>query len=297
MNLLITGSIAWTKEELNQISDLGHNIVFMQQEKDPLPCDAKWIEGIIGNGIFLHHDIEKFVNLKYIQLTSAGFDRVPMDYVKEHDISIFNARGVYSIPMAEFAISGVLQLYKQSRFFLENQKEHRWEKHRGLLELNEKKVCIVGCGSVGDECAKRFKAFGCEIIGVNRTKKKSSIYDEIVGIHELDLAIENADIVIVTLAFTEDTFHLINKKRLAKLKKEVVLVNLSRGEVIETQSLIEKLPKIKGAVLDVFEEEPLAPDNQLWDMNNVIITPHVSFIGDNNNKRLARIIFEHLKGR
>ena len=81
------------------------------------------------------HPIEKFVNLKYIQLTSAGFDRVPMDYVKEHGIEIHNARGVYSVPMAEFAVAGVLELYKKIRFFHENQKKHNWEKHRGLLEF------------------------------------------------------------------------------------------------------------------------------------------------------------------
>ena len=99
--------------------------------------------------LFLSHPIEKFTNLRYIQLTSAGFDRVPMEYVKVHNIEIRNARGVYSIPMAEFALCGVLQLYKQSRFFMENQKARTWEKHRRLLELSGKTVCIIGCGSVG----------------------------------------------------------------------------------------------------------------------------------------------------
>ena len=160
MNLLVTGAVARTEKELAMLRELGHKVVFMQQEKSPLPCDATWVEGIIGNGIFLSHPIEKFTSLRYIQLTSAGFDRVPMDYVKQHGIEIHNARGVYSIPMAEFALCGVLQLYKQSGYFHENQKLHKWEKHRGLLEIFGKNVCIVGCGSVGTECAKRFKAFG-----------------------------------------------------------------------------------------------------------------------------------------
>lgn len=126
MNLLVTGAFDCTEKELNMLRELGHNVVFMQQEKAPLPCDAAWVEGIIGNGIFLSHPIEQFTSLKYIQLTSAGFDRVPMDYVKEHGIEIHNARGVYSIPMAEFALCGVLQLYKQSEYFLKNQKVHKW---------------------------------------------------------------------------------------------------------------------------------------------------------------------------
>ena len=148
MNLLVTGAFDCTEKELNMLCERGHEVVFMQQEKSPLPCEAGWVEGIIGNGIFLSHSIEQFTSLRYIQLTSAGFDRVPMDYVEQHGIEIHNARGVYSVPMAEFAVSGVLQLYKQSRYFHENQKAHKWEKHRGLTELYGKQVCIVGCGSV-----------------------------------------------------------------------------------------------------------------------------------------------------
>lgn len=138
MNLLVTGAFNCEKNELNILRELGHNVVFMQQENSPLPCEASWVEGIIGNGIFLSHPIQQFTSLKYIQLTSAGFDRVPMDYIEQHGIEIHNARGVYSIPMAEFAICGVLQLYKQSRYFYENQKLCEWKKNRDLFELFEK---------------------------------------------------------------------------------------------------------------------------------------------------------------
>ena len=139
MNLLITGAWNDAKDHFDELEKLGHHIEFLQFEKEALPCPYEWVEGVICNGLFLFHAIEKFANLKYIQLTSAGFDRVPMEYVEEHQIEIHNARGVYSIPMAEFALFGVLELYKQGRFFMENQKQHRWEKHRELLELNEKR--------------------------------------------------------------------------------------------------------------------------------------------------------------
>ena len=165
MNLLITGAWQEAREHFDEIEALGHSIVFMQQEKDALPCDPGWVEGTICNGLFLHHPIDAFPNLRFIQLTSAGFDRVDMAYVQSHGIEIHSARGVYSIPMAEFALCGVLRLYKQTRFFEENQRAHRWEKHRGLRELFGKTVVIVGCGSVGTECAKRFSAFGCRVIG------------------------------------------------------------------------------------------------------------------------------------
>ena len=186
MNLLITGAWQSAYENILALEQLGHRVVFMQQEKEGLPCDAEWIEGVICNGLFLYHKIEEFKNLRYIQLTSAGFDRIPMDYVEEHGIEIHNARGVYSIPMAEFAIAGVLQIYKQSRFFYENQRKHKWEKHRGLLELSGKNVCIVGCGSVGTECAKRFKAFGCEIIGIDLFPRKDAFYDQMRGLDKFE---------------------------------------------------------------------------------------------------------------
>lgn len=295
MNLLVTGAFTWTEDELNILKKLGHEIVFMQQEKDELPCTPEWIEGIIGNGIFLSHPIEQFASLRYIQLTSAGFDRVPMEYVQAHGIEIHNARGVYSIPMAEFAVSGVLQLYKQSRFFYENQKQHKWEKHRGLLELNEKTVCIVGCGSVGTECAKRFAAFGCNVIGVDLFPREDEQYACIVDLNCLDDELPKADIVVLTLPFTDTTYHLMNEKRFTMLKENAVVVNIARGAVIDTEALSKNVPKLGGAVLDVFEEEPLAENSPLWNMDNVIITPHNSFVGDGNHKRLFDVIMKNLE--
>lgn len=295
MNLLVTGAFNWTEKELDMLHKLGHKTVFMQQEKSPLPCDAAWVEGIIGNGIFLSHPIEQFTSLKYIQLTSAGFDRVPMDYVKEHGIEIHNARGVYSIPMAEFAVSGVLQLYKQSGYFHENQKAHKWEKHRGLLELFGKNVCIVGCGSVGTECAKRFKAFGCNVVGVDIKPYHNEEYDIILSLESLDDVLKDADVIILTLPLTDETKHLMNDARFSDLKESAVIVNMARGAVIDTQAMIEALPKIGGAVLDVFEEEPLDENSPLWDMENVILTPHNSFVGDGNFSRLYTLMLKKIK--
>lgn len=296
MNLLVTGAFDCTENELNKLRQLGHEVVFMQQEKSPLPCDAAWVEGIIGNGIFLYHPISEFASLRYIQLTSAGFDRVPMDYVSAHGIEIHNARGVYSIPMAEFALCGVLQLYKQSGYFHENQKVHKWEKHGGLLELFGKNVCIVGCGSVGTECAKRFKAFGCSVTGVDVKPYQNEAYDAMLPIKSLDDALTNADVIILTLPLTEETRHLINADRFAVMKHGVVLVNIARGAIVDTDALIVALnTHLGGAVLDVFEEEPLDESNPLWDMENVIITPHNSFVGEGNFSRLYTLMLKKIK--
>ena len=295
MNLLVTGAWQQATDYLEEL-EKEHEVIFMQWE-NKLPCEYEWVEGIIGNGIFLSHSIERFKNLRYIQLTSAGYDRVPMNYVEEHQIKIHNARGVYSIPMAEFAIAGVLQLYKQARFFSNNQKNHQWIKHRDLLELNGKKVCIVGCGSVGTECAKRFSAFGCHVVGIDLYPREDEYYQEMLHLKMLDDVLSQMDIIVLTLPLTEETHHLMNDNRFAQLKERAVLVNIARGAIVDTKALIKHLDKLGGVVLDVFEEEPLSENSELWDREDVILTPHNSFVGGNNQKRLLEVIMENLKGK
>ena len=296
MKLLVTGAWKYTQEQLNTLETMGHSVVFMQNEKDPLPCSYEEVEGAICNGLFLHHAIEKFTSLRYIQLTSAGFDRVPMAYVCSKGIAIYNARGVYSIPMAEFTISGVLQLYKQSRFFHENQRRCVWEKHRGVLELYGKTVCIVGCGNIGTECAKRFKAFGCQVIGVDLYPREDVAYEKMYALSGLDGALINADVVVLTLPLTEETRYMFNEQRFAKMKEGSVLVNIARGAVVEEKALQKALDeKLFGAVLDVFEEEPLPLGSPLWKKENIVLTPHNSFIGDGNPDRLYQVIIGNLE--
>ncbi len=297
MNLLVTGAWNCTEEQLKSISALGNNVIFMQNEKDELPCSSEEIEGVICNGLFLYHDVAKFTSLKYIQLTSAGFDRVPMEYVQARGIKIYNARGVYSIPMSEFAVSGVLQLYKQSKFFYKNQEKREWNKHRGLLELYGKTVCIVGCGSVGTECAKRFSAFSCKVIGVDLFPREDEHYEKMYGMCALDDGLRVADIVVLTLPLTDETKNMMNEERFACMKENSILVNIARGAVVAEQALLQALDnKLYGAVLDVFNEEPLPKDNPLWKKENVILTPHNSFVSDENGARLYEIILKNIKG-
>lgn len=294
MNLLITGAWNDAKDHFDELEKMGHHIEFLQFEKEALPCPYEWVEGVICNGLFLFHAIEKFANLKYIQLTSAGFDRVPMEYVEEHQIEIHNAKGVYSIPMAEFALFGVLELYKRGKVFLQNQAKYCWEKQRDLLELYGKKVCIVGCGSVGTECAKRFLAFGCEVIGVDLFPREDENYSSMSGLDMLEDILSECDVVVLTLPLTEETNHLLNESRFARMKRGAILVNIARGAIVDTEALIQALPNLGGVVLDVFEEEPLSEESMLWDMGNAIVTPHNSFVGDGNGKRLSKVILENL---
>lgn len=294
MNLLITGAWEAAKEYFAELEQQGHNIVFMQYEKEKLPCEYGWVQGVVCNGLFITHPIENFVNLQYIQLTSTGYDRVPMQYIKDYGIEIRNAKGVYSIPMAEFCVGGVLSLYKKFSLFEDMKKQHAWVKNRELLELYQKKVCIVGCGNMGSECAKRFQAFGCDVTGVTPHPGKRDYFGQIFGMEYLNQILENSEIVVISIALSEQTINLFDENRMKKMKNGAVLVNLSRGQIVNEQALLRHIKRFTGALLDVFEEEPLHRESPLWDCENVVITPHISYVGDNNSKRISRVIIENL---
>ena len=294
MNLLITGAWGQARETMPQIENMGHPIIFMQQERDELPCAPEWVEGVICNGLFLYHAIEKFINLRYIQLTSIGYDRVPMDYIKEHGIVIHNARDAYSIPMAEHAVACALWFYRDFGVFYDNQKAHTWEKRRNLRELNKKTVLIIGCGNVGTACARAFKGLGCRVDGISKHGRASEVFTKICCPDEMKACLSNADIVIVSVPLSEETKRLIAEDELSAMKDGALLINISRGEVIDTDALIKHLPRLGGAALDVFEEEPLKKDHPLWDCRNVLITPHNSFVGDGNADRLKKTILDYL---
>lgn len=297
MNILITGAWKFDETALERIRSLGNELAILDDEMKALPVPYEWVEGMVANGIFLQHPIESFQNLRYIQLTSAGFDRVPMDYVRQHGIEIHNARGVYSIPIAESVICNVLQLYRSSDQFRDNMRRHVWEKKRNLKELNGKRILIVGCGSVGAACAALFKAFGCQVYGVDLIARTDSCFDEIRPISDLNSSLSDADVVVLTVPLTAETYHLFNREMLRAMRDDSILVNVSRGKVVDTAALIDRLlqKRMAGAVLDVFEEEPLDKNSPLWDLDNVILTPHVSFIGDGNSERLSKLVFNNIQ--
>lgn len=297
MKLLLTGSFSYTDEQIEYLESLGNEVVFVQDERKALDFDVSEIEGVICNGLFLYNNIEKFENLKYIQLTSAGFDRVPLDYINKQGIKIFNARGVYSVPMAEFALTGILQLIKQSRFFEENQRKHIWEKSRTLGELSGKTAVIVGAGNIGAEVAKRLKAFDMMVIGVDVFDSESLYFDKIELLNELNDQLEIADVVVLTLPLMDSTRGMFDKSKFKIMKNSSIFVNIARGPIVVENDLIQALEEneISGAVLDVFENEPLDDNSPLWDMEKVILTPHNSFVGENNNKRMFDVIIDNLE--
>ena len=158
-------------------------------------------------------------------------------------------------------------------------------------------MCIVGCGSVGEECAKRFSAMGCQVFGVDVFPREDNNYIRIFSLDSLNEVIARADVLILTLPLTEKTKHILGADELSLLPECSIIVNISRGGVLNTDALMEVMQRRQDmtAVLDVFEDEPLPCSSPLWDLSNVIISPHNSFVGEGNSLRLWERIIRNIK--
>lgn len=297
MNLLLTGCFNYSENQIQYLHSLGFSIYFMQHEIGELPLAADEVDAVVCNGLFLTHDIAKFQRLSFIQLTSAGFDRVPVNKIKEQGIELHNARGVYSVPMAEWTVFRVLEHYKRAWFFKQEQENGRWTKHRGLREIAGIKVAVIGAGNVGQEVAKLFKAFGAETTGFDIHTNNTPWFDSMKQITALNECIGEFDVVVVTAPLLPSTRGLISREVLNKLKQDAVLVNIARGGLIDEKAMCEVLNIRKDlfVALDVFETEPLERASPLWNMDNVAISPHNSFVSDCNNKRMFGLIYKNLR--
>ena len=294
MKAIVTGALQPTPDDLAALEKLGLEVTVHPDERATVENPERF-DIAVCNNLFGFHNIDTFSNLKYIQLTAAGMDRLPLDRIRSQGIALHNAAGVYSIPMAEFALWGVLELYKQGRFFAENQKLRRWEKHRNLRELAGRTVLIIGCGSVGSECARRFSAFGCRCLGLATTGRQQESFEAVHPMDHLEELVPLADILVLALPLTEQTRHLFDGAMFARMKAGSILVNLSRGAIVDTEALLAALSgPLSGAVIDVFETEPLPEDSPLWDAENLILTPHNSFVGEHNHARMMETVIRNL---
>lgn len=296
MKLLVTGVFQISDFEIDILKNMGIEIFFHKYEKDIVEKPHIY-DGIVCNGLFLWNDIKKFSNLKFIQLTSAGMDRIDIEYIKSHNIKIYNADYTYSVPMAEMIILGILQIYKKSFNFFKSAEKHLWEKQRNLMELYGKKALIIGTGNVGRETSKRLTAFGVDVIGVNTTGHPAKGFEKCVSINDFKNFIPQSDIIITLIPLKSDTKGIIDKECFDIMNNNTVFVNMARGGIIDEYELkcVLKERKILGAVLDVFYDEPLSIDSEFWDFDNVIITPHNSFVGEGNHKRLFDIFLKNIK--
>ncbi|MFO7636298.1 MAG: NAD(P)-dependent oxidoreductase [Clostridia bacterium] len=283
--LNLTGGEAWEKE----LEGLGYRIYPSEQ--------LQKAEVLVAHQGFIHDHLSGMPGLRFIQLPSAGYDMLPMEAIREKDILVSNARGVYSIPIAEWVVLKILEIYKETRFFDDNQRNRKWEKSRSVQELYGKTVGIVGTGSIGTETSKRLGAFGCRILGYSRNPGEKEGYQAIYHGFDFHMFLGLCDIVVLTLPLNSASRNLINTAALGAMKKDAVLVNISRGGIINQQELLRHLDQggLKGVALDVFEEEPLAENHPFWEHPRVLVTPHNSFYSENIRGRLLALVRRNLQ--
>jgi phosphoglycerate dehydrogenase-like enzyme len=296
MKTLVCSGQYLKPEDIERMKELGLEVTCHPNERAPVDRPEDY-EAVICAVLFRFTPIERFTKLRFIQLISAGFDFLPLPYVEEKGIAWFRAENVHGSPMAEHTVGAVLDLYRKRRFYDAAQREHRWERSTDIPELSGRKICIVGAGQVGTECAMRFRAFGCEVVGIARSPGDRPGFDAVYDLSELNALLPSCDVAVVTLPAAPETKHLFGSDRFFLMKDGAVFVNIGRGSVVDEAALIEVLKsgKLMGAALDVFEREPLPKDSPLWDMENVILTPHNSAAGDLKSGRFMQCLERNLK--
>lgn len=243
--------------------------------------------------------LDKMDHLKWIHIMQSGMDNLPFEKLIEKEILLTNAKGINSVTIAEYLMGMMLNVARNSYTFYEAQKRKEWDFYTTIEELSNKTIGILGFGAIGKELAKRAKAFDMKVIALKRTETEIlANVDELLSMKEKDRIFSESDFVISLLPLTEDTRNYIGKQELSLMKSSAYLLNVSRGNIIHYPSLLDSLQsqQIAGAVLDVFHEEPLAVDSELWNMPNVFITPHVA--GDRHPTYMVRafdILYRNLQ--
>lgn len=297
MKVLFDNVYRFNNEGIDRIKDLGYEVTLLKEDSNILDTDSLDYDVLVCNGEASNINILKFDKLKFLQLTSAGFDKLPIKDIKNKGTKIANAKGVYSIPIAEFTILKILEIYKQSRYFEEAQSNNQWKINRRLKELYGKTLGIIGTGSIASEIAYRAKVFGTKVIGLNTSGEDVEHFDKCLKPDNLNTLLRESDIVISTLPINDKTRNMINKDNLKFMKDEAILINISRGGIINERDLMDHLNegKLMGVALDVFETEPLPEDSPLWNHPKVYITPHNSFTSDNIKERMFQLVYNNLK--
>lgn len=292
------------KEDVKLLTDRGIEVdCFLGDEEHAVIDNPEQYDMLIAGLLLKFVPIENFPNLKFFQIMTAGFDYLngKMDYIREKGIIWHRAEGIHT-SIAEHAIGGLLDIYRQRRFFEEAQRNHVWthtsdrSKNECFYECSHRRVLIVGAGKIGTEIAKRLQAFNMDVYGIATKAGDREGYNAVYAMEDLDREIAKADVVVVSLPNNKDTFHVINKDRLDLMKDDAVLINIARGALVDEKALIETLQsgKLKGAVLDVFETEPLPEDSPLWDMPNVVLSGHLAGRGDRKKERFMKMFEKNL---
>ena len=243
---------------------------------------------------------ERAKRLRMIQLVTAGYERLQAQGVPA-GVVVANAGDSWSPAVAEHALATMLALFKQLPAAFEAQARRVWDTRAigpRMRSPQGRTLVIVGYGSIGHEVARRARAFGMRIVGVSRSGREDDLLDEACTADALATALARADVVLVSVPSSPATAGLIGAPQLAACRPGTLLVNVARGNVVDRAALVDALRggRLGGAAIDVTDPEPLGPEDPLWDVPNLLITPHVSgFAGPDGEERLAATLAANVR--
>jgi D-2-hydroxyacid dehydrogenase (NADP+) len=261
-------------------------------------------EVVVAQGL-TEDELAQAPRLRWLSSWAAGVERVARPSLLSRGIVLTNASGVHGPNIAEHLLAMILMFTRAMPRLHRAQLARRWERSfasraEGPGELTGKTLVIVGLGRIGEAVATRARPFGVRLVAVKHdpsTRHDAGVaVDELVGMNALDEVLGRADHVCLTVPLTRDTDRLIDARRLAIMRAGAYLYNISRGGVIDQAALVDALRsgRLAGAGLDVFEHEPLPEHSPLWDLDNVILTPHVAGLTPHYFARTAALFAENL---
>ncbi|WP_134671305.1 D-2-hydroxyacid dehydrogenase [Halorussus marinus] len=222
--------------------------------------------------------LDRAERLRWVQSLSAGVDHFDADALESRDVALTNASGVHAEPIGEQVLGYMLVFERNIHKGIAQQHRGVWESYGGR-ELRDETVGIVGVGAIGARVAELASAFGMEVLGTKRTPETApEAVDEAFGPDGLFEVLSRSDYVVVACPLTDQTRGLLGEEAFRTMPSTGVVVNVARGEIVDQDALTAALQqgRIRGAALDVFDEEPLPADSPLWDLSNAVLTPHMA---------------------
>jgi D-2-hydroxyacid dehydrogenase (NADP+) len=253
-------------------------------------------DGVVTLG---HEKVFLESNVTWIHSIQAGVDRFPVAAFRERSTALTNSTGIHGDAVGETVVGYLLAFARGLHRYRSNQAATTWERlpWDRPFTLNGASLCVVGLGTLGRGIAARADALGMDVVGVKRVPTPVDHVETVFPSTALHEAISDARFVALAVPLTEDTRGLIGARELDEMRDDAVLVNVARGSVVDESALVDALAegRLAGAALDVFEEEPLPADSPLWDMDEVIVTPHVAAATEDYHSRIAALVRENVR--
>ncbi len=241
--------------------------------------------------------LERAANLRLFACSSSGVGHLDLDALEERGIAVTNAAGVHGPNIAEHVLGWMLMITRRLDEGIERQENREWRHFKAFDDLQGSRVCVVGLGAIGNAIVERLEGFNVETVGVRYTPEKGGPTDEVYGFDKIVDALANVDYVVIACPLTKTTEGLIGELELATIPHDAILINIGRGPIVDTDSLVNTLRsnRLRAAALDVTDPEPLPEDHPLWNFDNTYITPHCSGYTPHYWERVADILARNLE--